>query len=151
VEPKDFSAFTGRLQEELDLRNGLASGPNHIRTVQSQVDAIAKGDLETLLAHAHSDVTLDIFVPPEFPWIRHTKGIAEFRRAVESNFGSVEDQRPQLTFVYAEGDTVVLFGREQGTIRATGQIYDMEFVQKFTFRDEGLAAVRIIAAHATKP
>ena len=49
--------------------------------------------------------------------------------------------------MYSEGDVVVLFGRERGRIRATGQAYDTEFVQRFTLRRDRLVSVRIIAAH----
>ena len=42
----------------------------------------------------------------------------------------------------------MLFGRETGTIRATGANYDMEFVERFTFRGDRLIAVQIIAAHS---
>ena len=41
-----------------------------------------------------------------------------------------------------------MIGREHGRIRETGQEYDVEFVHRFTFRDERLASIRIIAARA---
>ena len=146
--PKDFSSVTGRLQEALNLSAELPdSSKARLRIVQAQIDAIARGDIATVLATATEDVTLDIFAPPEFGWIRQAHGAEELRRAIEQNFGEVEDQRPEVTQVYAEGQDVVLFGREQGRIRPTGKPYDVEFVQRFTFRDGRLAAVRIIAAH----
>jgi ketosteroid isomerase-like protein len=115
--------------------------------VQSQIEAISKGDIESVLAQAADDVTLDIFAPPEFLWIRRTRGVAELRQALQQNFESVDDQRPEITNVVAHGNAVVLFGRERGRIRATGQAYDVEFVERFTFRDERLVSIRIIAAH----
>ena len=151
---RDFSDATGRLQQEIE--RAAAEGAKSdsvplIQSVQSQIDAIAKGDFDAVLSQAAPEVTLDIFAPPEFQWIRRAEGIAELRRALEHNFGSVEQQRPHISNVFTEGDTVVLFGREQGRIRATGQDYDMEFVEKFTFRDDRLLAVHIIAAHAKRP
>lgn len=154
VAPNDFSDVTARLQQKLEQAaadSGQPSSAPLIRSVQHQIDAIAKGDFEAVLAQALPDVTLDIFAPPDFPWIRQGRGAADLRRALQHNFGSVEDQQPKITRIFTEGDTVVLFGRERGRIRATGQAYDVEFVEKFTFRDERLAAVRIIAAYATTP
>lgn len=74
------------------------------------------------------------------------EGTAEVRNALETNFGSVTDQQPQITSVVSQGDTVVLLGREQGNLRATGERYDVQFVHKFTFDDGRLASVQIIAA-----
>lgn len=148
---KDFSAATERLQQELDTRRdtaGPAGSRALIRSVQSQIDAVARGDFDAVLKEALPDVALDIFAPPEFSWIRRAQGASELRRAMEHNFSTLEDQQPRVTDVFAEGETVVLFGREQGRIRATGQRYDVEFVEKFTFSEGRLAAVRIIAAHA---
>ena len=105
-----------------------------------------RGDIASLLNEAHADVQLDIFAPPEFKWIRHAKGLDELRRAVELNFDSVEHQRPEISNVIAQGDSVVLIGRERGTIRATSEPYDVQFVHKFTFRDGRLTAIRIVAA-----
>jgi ketosteroid isomerase-like protein len=148
---KDFSSVTARLQKALDQTGGgssLSEGVAHLRSVQMQIEAIEEGDFEAVLAQALPDVTLDIFAPPEFDWIRHARGVSELRRALEQNFASVVDQQPEIMNVFAEGDTVVLFGRERGRLRATGDPYDVEFVEKFTFRDNRLTAVRIIAAHA---
>jgi hypothetical protein len=60
----------------------------------------------------------------------------------------VTDQRPSITSISAQGDTVVLFGREQGRIRGSNTPYDVEFVERFTFVDGRLASVRIIVAHS---
>jgi ketosteroid isomerase-like protein len=150
VEPKDFASASARLQAALTEKTAAAASEPahaHLRSVQSQIDAISKGDFDAVLGQAAPNVTLDIFAPPEFPWIRQARGIVELRKAMEQNFGSVDDQQPEITNVYSEGDAVVLFGRERGRIRATGQAYHMEFVQRFTFRDERLISVRIIAAH----
>jgi ketosteroid isomerase-like protein len=152
VDRKDFSSVSARLQRALDEGGGAlpASDPrSHVRSVQVQIEAIARGDIEGVLAEALPEVTLDIFAPPEFPWIRRACGADELRRALEQNFAAVVDQRPEITNVFAEGDTVALFGREQGRIRESGQSYDVEFVEKFTFRDGRLFAIRIIAAYVT--
>jgi ketosteroid isomerase-like protein len=73
-----------------------------------------------------------------------------FRQAVEHNFGSIFDQRPEVATVVAQEYVVGLIGGEQGRIRETGQEYDVEFVHRFTFRDERQASVRIIAARAVE-
>jgi ketosteroid isomerase-like protein len=111
------------------------------------LEAIACGEIAQVLAQAVPDVTLDIFAPPEFPWIRHAQGTDAVLAAIRQNFGSVDDQRPEITGVFADGNTVVLFGCESGRFRDTGANYEVEFVERFTFRDERLISIRIIGAH----
>jgi ketosteroid isomerase-like protein len=153
MKPRDFGAMTGPPEEAAKHYDHSAqTGPQeqrHLRSVHAQVDAISRGDIASLLKDAHDDVQLDVFAPPEFNWIRHAKGLDELRRAVELNLGSVEDQRPEISNVIAQGDSVVLIGRERGTIRASAEAYDVQFVEKFTFREGRLAAIRIVAAKTT--
>lgn len=148
--PRDFRSVTRRLQQALGEPSVDApvedASRKHIRSVHDQIAAISRGDLERMLSEARDDVQLDIFAPPEFPWIRRAQGIAELRRALEQNFGSVEDQQPEIINVVAQDNVVVLIGRERGRIRATGTPYDVEFVERFTFLEGRLQSVRIIAA-----
>jgi ketosteroid isomerase-like protein len=147
VTKKDFSAVTSQLSRAADDVRGDAR--ENVRSVQAELDAIGRGDFEAVLHDAHDDVTLEIFAPPEFPWIRQAHGLADLRAALLQNFGSVEDQRPTIRDVFAEGDTVILFGAETGRIRGSGLPYQVEFVERFTFRDGRLAAIRIVGAYAT--
>ena len=68
--------------------------------------------------------------------------------AVRNNFAMLEEQRPVLKSVVAQGNTVVATGREQGRIRETGQDYDVEFVQFHTFDGGLLVRMRLIVADA---
>ena len=146
---KDFSAASARLAQSAAEIAAGADGREpaaRVLSVQAQIDAIARGDLSAALAAAHPDVQLEIFAPPEFPWIRRARGIEELRRAMAHNFASVENQTPEIQNVMAQEDSVVLFGRERGFIPSIGAHYDVQFVERFTFTGGRLAAVRIVAA-----
>jgi ketosteroid isomerase-like protein len=146
---KDFRAVTQRLQEaatEIGGSSEAAKRAANVRAIQEQIDAIARGDLDAALREAHADLELEIFAPPEFPWVRHARGVDALRSAIQHNFGSVEQQTPTIQNVVTEHDTVVLFGREHGIIKQTGARYDVQFVQRFTFADGRLRSVRIVAA-----
>jgi ketosteroid isomerase-like protein len=153
VSKKDFSITTTRLRRTADERNAASQHTvrERLRSVQAQIEAIERGDFEGALAQAAHDVTLDIFAPPEFPWVRHARGIDELRHALQHNFASIQEQRPEVTNVHAEAEAVVLFGHETGRIAASGETYEMEFVERFTFRDDRLVSIRIIAAHVQHP
>lgn len=145
MDPNDFSGVTSRLQQAIERTD--ATGHSSLGSLQAQIDAIACGDLATSLADAVPDVVLTIFAPPEFPFVRHAQGLDALKAALEHNFNAVEDQNPTVLDIFVEGSTVVLFGRETGRIARSGTAYNVEFVEKFTFRDGRLAEVRIIAAH----
>jgi ketosteroid isomerase-like protein len=122
----------------------------HLLSIHAQIEAIERGDVESVLQHAHDDVTFEIFAPPQFPFISSAHGLEELRAAVTHNFAAVVDQQPELRDIFAEGDTVILFGRERGRLRERGDRYDVEFVQRFAFRDGRLASVRIVVAEAAR-
>ena len=145
--PKNFDPAVQRLR---DARASAPSGESalapQIRSIEEQLAAIGRGDFASAVAQAIDDVSFEILAPPEFPFIRQARGHEEFLRAIDTNFGALENQQPEIANIVAQGDTVVLFGRERGTIRETGAAYAIEFVHRFTFRDGRLASLRIIAA-----
>ena len=144
--------FDPALQRLRDARAGSLSGepavPPQIRSIEEQLAAIARGDFASAVAQAVDEVSFEILAPPEFPFVRQARGREEFLRAIEANFSALENQQPEIANVVAQGDTVVLIGRERGTIRESGTAYSIEFVHRFTFRDGRLASLRIIAAKA---
>jgi len=151
MERKDPSGVTPRIREDAAPQRRRASEPNisardDLRSVADQIDAIGRGDLEAALANAAPEVELETFAPPEFKWISYARGVGELRAALAQNFGSLQNQSRAILNVFAQGDTLVLMGRETGRIRGTGEPYDIEFVEKFLFEDGRLIALRIVAA-----
>ena len=129
-------------------RAKLPTAAAQISTVEEQVAAITRGDFDAALRHASPDVELEIYAPPEFPFIRRARGATALRDAMQHNFGELEDQQPVIANVVAHDDVVVMFGTERGRIRSTGAAYQVEFVHRFTFVEGALQNIRIIAARA---
>jgi len=142
---KDFRGISRQL-EQAAKRAPEEQRAANVSSVQAQIDAIARGDYQAALAHADPNLELEIFAPPEFPWIRHARGTEAYLAALAHNFGSVEQQTPTIHHVMTQEDTVVLFGDEHGVIRATGAAYNVQFVHRFTFANGRLTRVRIVAA-----
>ena len=148
---KDFSEVTRQLRHSAANVSDPVHGARRIanvNAVRTQIEAIARGDFAAALANADPAVELEIFAPPEFPWVRHAKGVDALRAAMEHNFSSVGNQTPAIHNVVTQEDTVVLFGEESGVIRGSGVAYRVQFVQRFTFADGRLVNVRIVAARA---
>ena len=141
---RDFSRAAARLTEAAQAEVGA----RNLIAIRDVIEAIGRGDFDAALRDAELDVALEIFAPPEFPWIRRAIGVDGLRAAIQHNFSSVLDQQPEITTITTDGDTVVILGRERGRMRDTGDAYAMEFVQRFQFRAGRLASVKIIAARA---
>jgi ketosteroid isomerase-like protein len=143
---KDFGEVSRLLRHAAADVADTSRRAANVTAVQEQIDAIARGDYQAALAAAHPDLQLEIFAPPEFPWIRQARGVEALLAAMAQNFAAVENQTPTIHNVITQEDTVVLFGEERGVIRATGAPYHVQFVQRFTFAEGRLINVRIVAA-----
>lgn len=145
--PQRLDAVVEQLAE---VRAGASAEESaQLATIQEQIAAVSRGDFQAALANASPDVELEIYVPPEFPFITRARGVVALRQAMAHNFGMVEDQQPVISNVVTSGDVVVMFGTERGQLRDTGAPYHVEFVHRFTFADGALKNIRIIAARAT--
>ena len=116
----------------------------HVVLLQDIVAAIARCDYPAFEAHLAPEVELEIYAPSDFPFTRRAQGAAAVREAVVANFSKVEEQHPTVLSLVAQGDTVIMLGREEGRLRSTGRSYAVHFVQQFTFRDGQLLAFREI-------
>lgn len=153
MEAPDVRAFTRVFAErfEADDPNAAAKQLERARVdvVRAQFEALGRGDLTGFLELMDPEIELEIAAPPEFHWTRHARGLADVRSAVEHNFSTLEDQNPDLVSIVAQGNLVVIFGREKGRIRVTSKPYDVYFVYRFTFRGNKIQRVLEIAAFVT--
>jgi ketosteroid isomerase-like protein len=118
------------------------SEKEHVDTVTRFFDAVISSDLDAACAMLTDDVDVVLFSPPEFPLVRRASGPEEVRGLVTHNFSALANQQPEIQTITAQGDTLLMVGRESGTIRASGQPYDLHFVYQFNFRDGLICGVR---------
>ena len=116
----------------------------NVRRLQEQYRALARGDFPTFLSHFADDIEMEIIGPDDVPFVGRWSGKQQVADAVRRNFALVEDQRPEVQTLVAQGDLLVVIAREHGRFRATGRAYDVHFVQVFTFRDGKVAHFREI-------
>jgi ketosteroid isomerase-like protein len=107
--------------------------------------AILRGDFPAALDVFADDMDMEIIGPSAIPISGHWRGKAQVAAAIARNFSLLEDQRPEVQSVVAQGDTVVVLGHEKGRFRPTGRDYELHWVQFFTFRDGKLARFRELA------
>ena len=107
----------------------------NVRRLQEQYRALARGDFPAFLDHFADDIKMEIIGPDDVPFVGEWSGRQQVAEAVRRNFAMVEDQKPEILSLVAQGDLLVVIARERGRFRATGRAYDVHFVQVFTFRD----------------
>ena len=113
-----------------------------VALVQDQYRALARGDFAAFLDTLADDIELENVGPPALPFVGRWQGRDQVAEAVQRNFSLIEDQRPEVLSLVAQGDTVVVVARERGRVRSTGQEYDMHWVQMLTYRERRLVKFR---------
>ena len=114
----------------------------HVRVIQLLFHAIARGAFEESLELMTDDFQLEIFGPPHLPFNGVWQGKEVVLQAMKENFSQVEDQRPAVESVVAQGDVVIITAREIGRVRKTGTQYDVRWMQEYTFSDGKMTRVR---------
>ena len=114
---------------------------SNIQLIQNLIMAIGRDDLTAVGEMLADDVRLEILGPDELPFIRKAKGRAQMLEAIQKNFGAVQDQRPMIEAVIAQGDTVIVMMGEEGEVRATGKRYRIKGMQRFIIQEEKVELV----------
>jgi ketosteroid isomerase-like protein len=121
---------------------------SNIQLIQNVILAIGSGDIETVGRLLTDDVRLEIHSGKVLPFIEHADGKRAFLEAMGHNFGQLQDQRPEIVSVVAQGDTVVVIAREQGELLASGERYEVFGMHRYLCRDGKIALVQEILAPA---
>ncbi len=110
------------------------SAEENKRVVRSIFEAFGRGDIPGVLGHVSEDVTWTAPGPEGVPYFGDRRGHAgatEFFVQLGSN---VEFEKFEVREFIAEGDSVVVTGRERGRVKATGKTYEMDWVLLFKVR-----------------
>ena len=117
-----------------------------VDAVGDLLSCLVKGDLEGFLAVTSPDVECALHTTHSENWILQAHGHEELRNMVVRNFGVMTDQTFETEGVVAQGDSVVMFGRERGRWKSTGEPYDFSLAYRFTFRDGLIHKISQISA-----
>ncbi len=119
----------------------MANANDPTATVQRMFAAFAAGDVDALLETVH----------PESHWTyvganprlarAQFSGSAKVRKFFEGILARLEMTAFNTDEFIMQGDTVVVFGSEAGTVRATGQPFRNEWTQKYVVRDNQITSM----------
>jgi ketosteroid isomerase-like protein len=125
-----------------DVQRKDAERANVMRLADEMYAAYLRADLDAILAGMTDDVEWQVVGPPAIPFAGSVQGREAVRQLLSKGFETLEEQRPEVLDVIAQGDTVMVLARETGRFKPTGKTYDLHWVQVFTFRGDKLAKFR---------
>lgn len=117
----------------------------NVQLLKSIYTALAMRDLNGFTQPMSPAMEMEIIAPPELPFSGYWKGREHVIQATLKNFSLLEDQHPEVLSVVAQGDTVIVFAKERGRIKATQKEYEIHWMQRFTFQNGSLIKMTELA------
>ena len=128
-----FAQFVQAAFEEGDAGfSGKVLEQENVSFLQGLYGALIQADLDSFADMISPDAEMELFCPREFGFIKRAQGKDTIVQAIVHNFSLLKDQETKLLSLVAQGDTVIIVGREKGKFRETNENYDVHFVQQFT-------------------
>ena len=110
----------------------------NVQVVQKLFAAFGQGDIPAALGILAEDVDWQSPVtrtsPREISWAKPRHGRAEVAKFFTELSEKMQIARMDTWDYTAQGDRVVVEGKNQGTARSTGRIYEHDWVMVFTLR-----------------
>jgi ketosteroid isomerase-like protein len=118
----------------------------NVQTAKDSYEALARGDLDTVLETYHSDIELLPGIPSRGPWRGHD-GAAKYLRTLSKNF---DELRVEPEEFLAAGDRVVVLGTVHGRASRTAfgtppadrRSFEIPFAHVLTMREGKVAHFR---------
>jgi ketosteroid isomerase-like protein len=145
VDQQFFDSFHTAFQQGDTNFASKSEEADNIRLVEQMYRLIAQSDFEALGETLADDVVFEVVGSLGNPLVGYAQGRKQVVEAPRKNFQLLEDQKPEIQTVVAQGDTVVVMARERGRFAATGKEYDFYWVQFFTFKEGKVIRVREMA------
>lgn len=108
------------------------SADQNLETVRALYAAYETRDVEGLLAPLHDD--FEVYQSELLPWggtYKGRDGMMEFIQSITSHIDSIV----VVEELVEAGDHVIMVGRSRGTIKATGQPYEVRLVDVVRLRE----------------
>ncbi|HEX8399886.1 MAG TPA: nuclear transport factor 2 family protein [Pyrinomonadaceae bacterium] len=124
-----------------NVANKLEEAEN-VRRVEEAFRLIARKDFKALDGIFADEITFEIVGSPDTPMAGVTQGCRQVIETLENNFAQIEEQQPEIHSVVAQGNTVVVFGRDRGRFRPTGQTFDLHWMHQYIFENGKIIHMR---------
>lgn len=113
----------------------VAKAGDALITIQRMFAAFAAGDVDALLETVHETSTWNYYGANPGLTSAEFGGHAAVRKFFERILERLDMSEFNTDEFVVKGDTVVVFGSEAGTVRATGRLFRNVWTQKYIVRD----------------
>jgi uncharacterized protein len=149
INPQFIDNFQAAFYEGDENVAGKLEEVENVKRVEEVFRIIADKDFDSLKNVLADDVTLEIIGSSSTPMAGLTQGCERVIEATRNNFAQVEEQEPEIQSVIAQGNTVVVVGREKGRFRPTGRSYELHWMHQYTFMNGKIVHMRELLDSAT--
>jgi ketosteroid isomerase-like protein len=113
----------------------MMSTEENKRIVQTIFEAFGRGDIPGVLELVAEDVVWNAPGPSAVPYYGERRGYEGATRFFAQLGTNVDFESFEPGEFVADGDRVVVLGRERGRVKETGKTFDNEWALAFTIRD----------------
>lgn len=131
IDPQFINRLQDVFREGDENADAKTLEAGNVRTVEEVFRVIARKDFDALRDLLAEDVTFEIVGAGGGPMAGSARGRERVVEAVRGNFAQVEDQQPEVLSIVAQGDTVVVLGKERGRFRPTGREYELHWMHQY--------------------
>ena len=107
--------------------------------VERSYRAVARGDFEGFKSMLDEDVEFEFAGPSGTPFVARCRGREDVFETVSRNYSIIENQKPEILRIVAQGEDVAVIARESGRLKSTGRDYSVTFLHLFTIRNGKIA------------
>ena len=122
------------------------SEKENVDVIKRMFEAFGRGDIPTVLGMLADDVKFQSPVTRvehvEISWSRPRKGREEVAQFFKELTEKVQPEPFEVLETTAQGDKVVVEGRNKGSVRFTGRTYEHDWVMTFTLRNGKITSLQ---------
>ncbi len=118
------------------------SDSENTKIVEAAYAAFGRGDVEAILALLSDDVDWESFGPKAIPYTGNLRGKAQAATFFQILGTTTQFSEFAPEHFVAQGDMVIVLGRERFTVTATGREADVHWAHAFTLRGGKIARFR---------
>ena len=129
----------------------MAGTEDNVAIIERLYACFETGDLDGLVECLAEDCEWQHAGPRELiPWAgtyRGHAGVIEFFGILDQQLEPVSSEPPKFI---AQGDTVIVLGRDKNLVKETGNTYEADWAHVFTLKDGKIAAFRQLTDTASE-
>jgi ketosteroid isomerase-like protein len=114
----------------------------NVAALKAFYHAVAEGNFAEAQNYLADDIEFELYGLEPLPYVMKAQGLKDVMVGIEQNFGNTEWTAADIETLVAQGDQVVLIGREAGRHRATGNAFERRAVLEYQLQNQKIIRYR---------